>query len=35
MPRHTKTLLDVRMDKKEFDVDKVMDMFCCKEETCQ
>jgi hypothetical protein len=35
MPRHTKTFLDVRMDKKEFDVDKVMDMFCCKEETCQ
>ena len=31
MLEHTKTLLDVRMDKKEFDVDKVMDMFCCKE----
>ena len=31
MLKHTKILLDVRMDKKEFDVDKVMDMFCCKE----
>jgi rhodanese-related sulfurtransferase len=29
MPRHTKILLDVRMDKKEFDADKVMYMFCC------
>jgi len=31
MPRHTKILLDVRMDKKEFDADKVMYMFRCEE----
>ena len=29
MLKHTKTLLDVRIDKKEFDMNKVMHMFCC------